>query len=210
MVAGPGSAVAAAAAAASRVSAAAGTTPTATPLAAAAPAALVLGAARLVCGQALNDAVTGQHAAIDGEVAAHHEGSHGRVLLRQRVRGVGQVRLVLPPVDQDQTRVARVAAGAFVPRVCPSTSSAKAYFGGRGELANRFPDLGNALEHKMAKKATATRPENQFLVCPMSWLGASPFFSLFFFFLFFSLHAWVVAPTPCRSWRAKEYAERMT
>jgi len=45
-------------------------------------------AAGLVGRQALDDAVARQHAAIDGEVAADHEGAHGRVLLRERVRFV--------------------------------------------------------------------------------------------------------------------------
>lgn len=51
--------------------------------------------------QALHDPIPRQHAAVDREVPAHHERAHGGVLLRQPVGRVGQVRLVLAPVDED-------------------------------------------------------------------------------------------------------------
>jgi len=52
---------------------------------AAPPAASVLAAADGLTRQTLKDAVAGQHAPIDGEVAAHHKGTHGGVLLGQHV-----------------------------------------------------------------------------------------------------------------------------
>lgn len=56
-------------------------------------------------GQSLDDAVPGEHAAVDGEVAADHEGAHGGVFLGQDVRLVGEVRLILAAVDEDEASV---------------------------------------------------------------------------------------------------------
>lgn len=52
---------------------------------AAPPAASVPAAADGLTRQTLEHTVAGQHAPIDGEVAAHHEGTHGGVLLGQHV-----------------------------------------------------------------------------------------------------------------------------
>ena len=83
--------------------------------------------ARLVGGEALDDAVARQHAAVDAEVAADHEGAHGRVLLRQHVRLVGQIRLVLAAVDEHEARVASGVPVALVHGVHPSAAPAEAY-----------------------------------------------------------------------------------
>jgi hypothetical protein len=48
-------------------------------------AALAAAAAGLGSRQALDDAVAGQHAPVDGKVAAHHKGTHGGVLLGEHV-----------------------------------------------------------------------------------------------------------------------------
>lgn len=91
-----------------------------------AAAALPVLAIGLVCRQPLDNAIAGQHATIDAEVPAHHEGTHGRVLACQLIRFVRQVGLVLAPVDQDQ---ARVATGFPVTLVCglfPPTPLAEA------------------------------------------------------------------------------------
>ena len=77
-------------------------------------------------GESLDDAVAGEHAAIDGKVPADHKGTHGSVLLRQDVRLVGQVRLVLTPVYENKAGEAVVASVAFVGGVCPSAPTAKA------------------------------------------------------------------------------------
>ena len=75
----------------------------------------------------LNDAVAGQHAAIDGELPAHHEGSHSSILLSQDIRFVGKVRLVLAAIDQHEARVAAVVTVALVRRVRPSATTAEAW-----------------------------------------------------------------------------------
>lgn len=85
-----------------------------------------LGTLRLRDWQALDDAVAGQHAAIHGEVAAHHEGAHGGVLLGQDIRFVRQVRLVFAAVDEHEARVPAVVTVALVRRVYPSSTSAQA------------------------------------------------------------------------------------
>lgn len=82
----------------------------------------VLGAIRLVGGQALDNAVAREHAAVDAEVTAHHKGAHSRVLARQVVRLVGQVRLVLAPVDQYVARIPRGFPVAFVGGRAPAPS----------------------------------------------------------------------------------------
>ena len=44
-----------------------------------------LALARVIGREPLDDAIAGEHAAIDGEVPAHHERPHGGVLLGQGV-----------------------------------------------------------------------------------------------------------------------------
>lgn len=82
-------------------------------------------AARLGGGHALNNAVAGQHATVYREVAAHHEGSHGSVLLRQASRLVEVVSLVFATVDQDEACVAPGFLVAFVRGVNPTPALAK-------------------------------------------------------------------------------------
>lgn len=65
-------------------------------------------------GQPLNDAVAGEHPTVDREVAAHHKGTHGGVLLRQEIRFVREIRLVLPAVHEDQAREATSITVALV------------------------------------------------------------------------------------------------
>lgn len=90
---------------------------------AAAPA--VLGP-RLAGRKALDDAIAGQHAAVDREVTTDHECTHGSVLLSQFVRLVRQVCLVLAAVDEHQARVACGVPVALVHGVHPSAAPAEA------------------------------------------------------------------------------------
>lgn len=90
------------------------------------PAGLPVLAIGLVCGEALDDAIARQHAAVDAEVAAHHEGPHGGVLARQLICLVGQVGLILAAVDQYQAGVPGLLTVAFVGWGRPSTSLAEA------------------------------------------------------------------------------------
>lgn len=83
-------------------------------------------AASVLSRQALDDAVAGQHASVDREVATDHKGTHGSVLLSKNVRLVGEIRLVLAAVDQDKTSVAAVVPVALVHGVCPSSTPAEA------------------------------------------------------------------------------------
>jgi len=77
--------------------------------------------------QSLNNAVSGQHTTVLGEVPAHHEGPHRGVLLRKVVRLVREVGPVLPAVHKNQTGPAVVrVADAVVRGVIPSTAPAKA------------------------------------------------------------------------------------
>lgn len=76
--------------------------------------------------QTLDNAVTGKHATVDGEVAANHEGTHGGIFLSQEIRFVGKVRLVLAAIDENKTRVAAGVAIALVCRVYPPSSPAEA------------------------------------------------------------------------------------
>lgn len=62
-------------------------------------AALLGAASRLSGRKPLNDAIAGQHATVHGEVAAHHEGTHGGVFLGQRVGLIREIRLILASVD---------------------------------------------------------------------------------------------------------------
>lgn len=75
----------------------------------------------------LYDTVADEHAAVDREVPANHEGPHGGVLLGQAVRLVGQIRLVLASIDQDQAGVAIGVPVNLVGRVLPPPSPAQAY-----------------------------------------------------------------------------------
>lgn len=43
--------------------------------------ARLLAAPGTICRQSLNNTIPGQHATVDGEVPAHHEGFHGCILL---------------------------------------------------------------------------------------------------------------------------------
>jgi hypothetical protein len=83
-------------------------------------------AARLIGRQALDNPVAGKHASVDGEVPADHKGTHGCVFLGQRLGLVGKIRLVLPPIDQDQARVAIGVPVGLVQGVMPSTPPAEA------------------------------------------------------------------------------------
>lgn len=76
--------------------------------------------------KALDNAVAGEHAAVDGEVAADHEGTHGGILLGQSIGLVGQVGLVFAAVDEDMACEAAGVTRAFVGWVHPSAAPAKA------------------------------------------------------------------------------------
>lgn len=78
-------------------------------------------------GQTLDDAVAGQHAPVDGKVAADHERTHGSVFLGQPIRLVRQIGLVLASVDKDVAREAIYVAVTFVGGVRPSTAAAEAF-----------------------------------------------------------------------------------
>jgi hypothetical protein len=75
--------------------------------------------------EALDNAIAGQHTTVDREVATHHEGAHGRVLLGQEVRLVRQVCLVFASVDEDQTRVPFTIPAALVRGIHPTSASAE-------------------------------------------------------------------------------------
>lgn len=45
----------------------------------------LLAPAGIIGWETLDDTVTGKHASIDGEIPAHHEGSHSCIFLRQGV-----------------------------------------------------------------------------------------------------------------------------
>ncbi len=88
---------------------------------------VLAGATTLVCRQALDDAVAGQHAPIDGEVPADHKGTHGGILLGQAIRFVCQICLVLAAVDQDQARIPTSVPVALVHGILPPTTPAETY-----------------------------------------------------------------------------------
>ena len=73
--------------------------------------------------QPLDDAIACQHTSIDREIAAHHEGAHGSILLSQTIGLVCEIRLVFPAVDQYQARKARAAPVGVVPGVSPASPS---------------------------------------------------------------------------------------
>ena len=89
--------------------------------------ARLLALARVIGRKPLDDAIASEHASIDGEVPAYHEGPHGSVLLGQGVRFVRNVRLVLPSIDQHEARVPAGVPIALVGRVLPPTTPAQAY-----------------------------------------------------------------------------------
>lgn len=88
-------------------------------------AALSVLAIGLVRWQTLDDAVAGQHAAIHREVPADHEGTHCRVLSRQLVRFVRQIRLVLASVNQHKASVPASVPEHVVRRLFPSAPVAE-------------------------------------------------------------------------------------
>jgi len=59
----------------------------------------------LVGGEPLDNTIPGQHASINGKVAADHEGTHGCILLSQHIGFICQIRLVLTSIDQDKTGI---------------------------------------------------------------------------------------------------------
>jgi hypothetical protein len=82
--------------------------------------------------QPLDHAVARQHASVDREVAAYHEGPHGRVLLSQPVGLVREVGLVLPAIDEHEAGEARRAAVRLVQGISPSSTPAQACEGVSG------------------------------------------------------------------------------
>lgn len=90
-------------------------------------AALPVFAGCLICWQSLNDAVPGEHAAIDGEVPADHKGPHGRILLGKGVRFVREIGLILATVHKHQAGIAIGIAVALVHGIPPPTPAAKAF-----------------------------------------------------------------------------------
>jgi hypothetical protein len=79
-------------------------------------------ATALIGRQPLDDAVARQHTSVDGKVAAHHEGTHRRILLRQAVRLVGKIGLVLSAVNEHQTGEAGRVPVRLVQGVSPSST----------------------------------------------------------------------------------------
>jgi hypothetical protein len=80
--------------------------------------------------QALDDAISGKHTAVDAEVSAHHECSHGSILSSQVFRFVYDlyIGLVLTTIDQNKTTIlAGAAAVTLVLRVRPSSSTTKTW-----------------------------------------------------------------------------------
>lgn len=75
--------------------------------------------------ESLDDSVAGEHAAVDGEVPADHEGAHGGVLLGQDVGLVGEIRLVLTPVYEDEAGEAIDVSVQLVGGIRPASSSAE-------------------------------------------------------------------------------------
>jgi hypothetical protein len=61
----------------------------------------------LIRRQSLNNAIACQHTSIDRKVPADHERPHGCILLGQSIGFVREIRLVLSPIDEYQTGVAR-------------------------------------------------------------------------------------------------------
>lgn len=79
----------------------------------------------LIRRQSLDDAIASQHTSIHREVAAHHEGAHSRVLLRQSVALVREVRLVFAPIDEHEAGEARRAPVRLVQGIPPAAAPAQ-------------------------------------------------------------------------------------
>lgn len=79
-------------------------------------------------GKSLNNAVASKHAAIYGEIPAHHESTHSSIFLGQNVRFIGKIRLVFTPIDKNKAGEATGVSIALIRGVCPSTSSAETYY----------------------------------------------------------------------------------
>jgi hypothetical protein len=82
--------------------------------------------------QALDDAISGKHTAVDVEVSAHHECSHGSILLSQVFRFIYDlyIGLVLTTIDHNKTTIAAGLGAAVVTlvfRVRPSSSTTKTW-----------------------------------------------------------------------------------
>jgi len=73
--------------------------------------------------QSLDDSVSREHTSINAKVSANHESTHRRVLLRQPIRFVGEICLVLSSVDQHQTSKPRRASVRLVQWVTPTSAS---------------------------------------------------------------------------------------
>jgi hypothetical protein len=109
-------------------------------------------ATALIGRQPLDDAVARQHTSVDGKVAAHHEGTHRRVLLRQAVGFVGEIGLVLPAVDEHQTGEAGRVPVRLVQGVSPSSTPTQtcralsvAHFGEQiGGIPSNYSRYGKA------------------------------------------------------------------
>lgn len=78
--------------------------------------------ARLGNRKSLDDTIPGEHASINGEVAADHESSHRGILLCQLVGLVRLIGLVLAAIDQDQTGEAGAAAADLEHGIVPTTT----------------------------------------------------------------------------------------
>lgn len=76
--------------------------------------------------ETLDNSVACKHAAVDRKVSAHHEGTHSRVLLGKEVRLIGEIRLVLPAVDENKTSVASWVSVTLVHWIRPSSTPAEA------------------------------------------------------------------------------------
>lgn len=77
----------------------------------------------LIRRQSLNNAVACQHTSIDRKVPAHHKRPHRCILLSQPIGFVREICLVLSPIDEYQTSVARRAPVRLVQGVAPASSS---------------------------------------------------------------------------------------
>lgn len=101
-------------------------------------AASPLLAVGLVCRKTLDNTVPGQHATVDGKVSAHHERTHGGVLLGQHVRCVCKIRLILATVHENQASVTAAVTVTLVHRVLPSTTPAKTCWDERDIVSHTF------------------------------------------------------------------------
>ena len=83
--------------------------------------------ARISNRKSLDDTIPGEHATINGEVAAHHKSSHCSILLSQLVGLVGLISLVLAAIDQDQTGEAGAATADLEHGIVPTTALAETW-----------------------------------------------------------------------------------